>query len=102
MNRKFLLALVCATPVLLRAQAPLTLDDAVHEALASRVSLEAESERVSVAVGLRNQARAIPNPEFQFQNENLRPGQSYGRDVDTLLMINQPLDVLGRGGSESL
>jgi outer membrane protein TolC len=78
------------------AQAKLTLDDAVREALASRVSLEAESERVSVAVGLRNQARAIPNPEFQFQNENLRPGQTYTRDVDTLAMINQPLDVLGK------
>ena len=45
---------------------------------------------------MRKQAAAIPNPEFQFQNENLRPGQTYGRDVDTLAMINQPLDILGK------
>ena len=96
MNRKFVFALALCAPQLMSAQAKLTLDDAVREALASRVSLEAESERVSVAVGLRNQARAIPNPEFQFQNENLRPGQTYTRDVDTLAMINQPLDVLGK------
>jgi cobalt-zinc-cadmium efflux system outer membrane protein len=38
----------------------------------------------------------FPNPEFQFQNENLRPGQTYGRDVDTLALINQPLDILGK------
>jgi len=49
-----------------------------------------------MAEGLRKQAGLFPNPEFQFQNENLRPGQSYGRDVDTLAMINQPLDVLGK------
>jgi len=51
---------------------------------------------VSAAEGLKKQAGLRPNPEFQFQNENLRPGQTYGRDVDTLAMINQPLDVLGK------
>jgi cobalt-zinc-cadmium efflux system outer membrane protein len=45
---------------------------------------------------LLKQAGALPNPEFQFQNENLRPGETYSRDVDTLAMINQPLDVLGK------
>ena len=58
--------------------------------------LRAEGERVSAAEGLKKQAGLRPNPEFQFQNENLRPGQTYGRDVDTLAMINQPLDVLGK------
>ncbi|MEO8052570.1 MAG: TolC family protein, partial [Acidobacteriota bacterium] len=52
--------------------------------------------RVSAAEGLRKQAGLRPNPEFQFQNENLRPGQSYGRDVDTLVLINQSLDILGK------
>ena len=59
----------------------------------------AESRRASVSPrrrGLKKQAGLRPNPEFQFQNENLRPGQTYGRDVDTLAMINQPLDVLGK------
>src|SRR5437868_2532026 len=45
---------------------------------------------------MRKQAGLRPNPEFQFQNENLRPGQTYGRDVDTLAMINQPLDLVGK------
>jgi cobalt-zinc-cadmium efflux system outer membrane protein len=79
-----------------RAQALLSLQDAVSQALQSRASLKAEAERVMEAEGLRKQAGLYPNPEFQFQNENLRPGQTYGRDVDTLAMINQPLDVLGK------
>jgi outer membrane protein, heavy metal efflux system len=81
---------------LCRAQARLNLQEAVDKALQSRASLKAEAERVTAAEGLRQQAGFFPNPEFQFQNENLRPGQTYGRDVDTLAMINQPLDVLGK------
>jgi outer membrane protein, heavy metal efflux system len=80
------------------AQQPLSLREAVDRALASRPSLKAEAERVNVAQGLRQQAAALPNPEFQFQNENLRPGQTYSRDVDTLAYIVQPLDVLGKRG----
>ncbi|MDP9054923.1 MAG: TolC family protein [Acidobacteriota bacterium] len=74
----------------------LSLDDAVNRALQSRASLKAEAERINVAKGFRRQAQLIANPEFQFQNENLRPGQTYGRDVDTLALINQPLDILGK------
>jgi outer membrane protein TolC len=70
----------------------------VDRALASRPSLKAEAERVTVAEGLRQQAAARPNPEFQFQNENLRPGQTYSRDVDTLAYVVQPLDILGKRG----
>jgi cobalt-zinc-cadmium efflux system outer membrane protein len=79
-----------------RAQAGLSLQDAVNQALQSRASLKAEAERVSAAEGLRRQAGLFPNPEFQFQNENLRPGQTYTRDVDTLAMLSQSLDVLGK------
>ena len=81
---------------LCQAQARLSQEEAVNRALQSRASLRAEGERVSAAEGLKKQAGLRPNPEFQFQNENLRPGQTYGRDVDTLAMINQPLDVLGK------
>jgi len=80
------------------AQQALSLRDAVDRALASRPSLKAEAERVGVAEGMRQQAGALPNPEFQFQNENLRPGQTYSRDVDTLAYVVQPLDVLGKRG----
>jgi outer membrane protein, heavy metal efflux system len=78
------------------AQTRLSLDEAVHRALESRASLKAEAERIAVAQGARKQAGLFPNPEFQFQNENLRPGQTYGRDVDILALINQPLDILGK------
>ncbi|MBV9769220.1 MAG: TolC family protein, partial [Bryobacterales bacterium] len=74
----------------------MSLQDAVNEAVQTRASLKANAEQVNIAEGLRKQAGLLPNPEFQFQNENLRPGQTYGRDVDTLAMINQPLDILGK------
>lgn len=90
-----LIALSCA-PYVCWAQRRLSLQEAVDHALTLRASLKAEAERVTEAQGARTQAGIRPNPEFQFQNENLRPGQTYGRDVDTLAMINQPLDVLGK------
>ena len=88
------ISLVCAQSCF--AQLRLGLEEAVNRALQSRASIKAEAERIPAAQGLRKQAGLYPNPEFQFQNENLRPGQSYGRDVDTLALINQPLDILGK------
>ena len=97
MNRQLILFItVTVLSFQCRAQAPLSLEEAIDRALAARASLKAEAERISIAQGVRRQAALFPNPEFQFQNENLRPGQTYGRDVDTLAMINQPLDVLGK------
>jgi len=80
------------------AQETLTLRQAIDKALASRASLKADAERVSASQGLREQAGAFPNPEFQFQNENLRPGMTYTRDVDILAYVVQPLDLFGRRG----
>ncbi len=80
------------------AQEALSLQQAVDKALDARASLKAEAERVAIAEGVKQQAGALPNPEFQFQNENLRPGQHYGSDVDTLAYVIQPLDVLGKRG----
>src|SRR5258706_11150210 len=80
------------------AQTRLSLREAVDRALESRASLKAETERIASAEGLKQQAAAWPNPEFQFQNENLRPGQDYANDVDTLAYFIQPLDILGKRG----
>lgn len=91
----FVLFLVLA-PAVCRGQAPLTLQDAVDTAMRSRALLQAEGERVQAAEGRRRQAGLLPNPEFQFGNENLRPGQTYSRDVDTLAYVTWPLDVLGK------
>lgn len=91
-----LAAVALALPAPVAAQTQLNLAEAVSQSLRSRPSLQAEAERIGAAEGLRKQAGVIANPEFQFQNENLRPGQTYGRDVDTLALINQPLDILGK------
>ncbi len=80
------------------AQEALTLQQAVDRAVEARASLKAEAERVVIAQGVRQQAGARPNPEVQFQTENLRPGMHYGTDVDTLAYVIQPLDVLGKRG----
>lgn len=87
-------ALTVATPC--RAQSTLSLQEAVNKALESRASLKADAERVSIAQGLEKQARLIANPLLQFENQNLRPGQTYTRDVDMYAYLTQPLDVFGK------
>ena len=90
------LAFLGCAPWLCCGQTTLSLDEAVRQALESRPLIKAEAERITAAEALKAQARLRPNPEFQFQNENLRPGQTYGRDVDTLAIFSQPLDILGK------
>ena len=72
------------------------MQEAVDRALQRRPALKAEAERVNAAKGARDQAGEFGNPDLLFQNENLRPGQAYARDVDTLAYITQPLDLLGK------
>ena len=86
-------------PATCRAQTALSLQQAVDGALGSRALLKAETERVAGAEGRRQQAGLMPNPELQFSNENLRPGQTYSRDVDTLATVTWPLDIFGKRGS---
>lgn len=91
-----LAVLVFGAPSVCGAQSRLSLEEAVDTALRSRALLKAEAERVTVAEGRKRQAGLAPNPEFQFSNENLRPGQTYSRDVDTLAYVTWPLDILGK------
>jgi len=79
-----------------RAQETLTLQQAVTKALDSSAALRAEAERISAAQGVEKQSRMVANPTFQFENQNLRPGQTYSRDVDTYAYLTQPLDILGK------
>jgi outer membrane protein, heavy metal efflux system len=79
-----------------RAQTRLSLQEAVGKALESRASLKAALDQVSVAQGVERQSGLFANPTFQFENQNLRPGQTYTRDVDTYAYLTQPLDVLGK------
>ena len=97
-RRGILILLLFFTASLLdcRAQSTLSLQEAVTRALDSRASLKAEAERISAARGFEKQSALIPNPTFQFENQNLRPGQDYTRDVDTYAFLTQPLDLLGK------
>src|SRR4051812_42461561 len=79
-----------------QAQARLGLQEAVNKALESRPLLKAASEAVAAAQGAERQAGVIVNPTFNFENQNLRPGQTYSRDVDTYAYVSQPLDILGK------
>ena len=72
------------------------MQEAVNKALESRASLKAEAEQISIAQGLEKQARLIPNPVLQLENQNLRPGRNLSTDVDTYAYLTQPLDVLGK------
>jgi outer membrane protein TolC len=72
------------------------LQDAVDKALEARASLKAEVERISEAQAVRKQAGLISNPVLQLENQNLRPSQTYTRDVDSYAFLTQPLDVLGK------
>jgi cobalt-zinc-cadmium efflux system outer membrane protein len=87
---------VFLVPTPCHAQWKLSLQEAVSKALESSASLKAEAERVSIAQGLEKQAGLIANPVLQFENQNLRPGQTYTRDVDTYAYLTQPLDLLGK------
>ena len=81
------------------AQAPLSLREAVDSALRSRPDLKASTEQIAVARGRQRQSGLWSNPNFQFSNENLRPGQHYSQDVDTNALFTQRLDVLGKRGA---
>jgi outer membrane protein TolC len=78
------------------AQSGLSLQEAVDKALEARASLKAEAERISEAQAVKKQAGLIANPVLQLENQNLRPGQTYARDVDSYAFLTQPLDVLGK------
>ena len=85
-----------ARPTSAGAQTPLSLSQAIDRALQQQPALKAVAERIEAARGLRDQAGRLPNPDFVFQNENLRPGQSYTRDVDTMTYITQPIELFGK------
>jgi cobalt-zinc-cadmium efflux system outer membrane protein len=91
-----LLFLILSVAAPAHAQSKLSLQEAVNKAFQSRASLKAEAERTAIAQGFEKQAELIANPVFQFENQNLRPGQTYTRDVDTYAYFTQPLDVLGK------
>lgn len=79
------------------AQAPLSLDDAVREALKQRPELHAAEQRVDAGNDLRRQAALIPNPRLFLQSENIRASDfDYGRDADTFAYVSEVFETSGR------
>src|SRR5207247_1290062 len=85
-------SLAVLVPLPCQAQTPLDLRQAIETALRSRPDLKASSEAISAAQGRQRQAGLWSNPDFQFSNENLRPGQHYWQDVDIHARVTQRLD----------
>jgi|ERR1700730_8608210 outer membrane protein TolC len=56
----------------IQAQTPLSIEDAVSQALLNRPELRAASERLIASKHLQTQAKLRPNPRFYFQTEDLR------------------------------
>jgi cobalt-zinc-cadmium efflux system outer membrane protein len=90
---------VCfAAPV--SAQTPLTLSDAIREALDHHPALAAAAHRISASEGLLRQAGQRPNPRATVQIENLRawgqPGFSYPTDTDNFAYVSQSFETAGK------
>ncbi len=79
----------------MRAQAPLTLEEAVASALKQHPLLQASEERVAVAEGQRRQAELRLNPRLVLQSENTRPqsGFSYSQDTDNFAYLQQTFET---------
>lgn len=89
-----------AVPRSLQAQGnSLSLDAAVTEALRARPSLMAAEQQISAAEARRRQAGARANAQFEFSSENLRLGEPYSPNADTMAVLTQPLDIVGKRGA---
>ncbi len=89
------------TPALFcQARVPLTLTDAVSQAMASNPRMAVVTARVGVAEGLRGQAGLSPNPRLIVQLENTRfwgsPSFSYPRDTATYAFVAQTFETGGK------
>jgi outer membrane protein, heavy metal efflux system len=95
-------AFVLAIAPALSGQTPLTLRDAVSQALASHPALAAATARLNVAEGLRKQAGLSPNPRLIVQLENTRfwgtPAFSYPADTQTYAYVAQTVETAGKRG----
>ena len=74
-------------------QSPLTLDQAIAEALKAEPDLQAARAELDVSRGERRQAAARPNPELSVEQRE----QAGGADRQTAIAIDVPLDLFRRG-----
>ncbi len=89
-----------AAPVMAIAQAPaaLTLPQALHRALGANARLVAADREIGMADGRRTQARAIPNPQAEFELDNALGSRDYRglRSAETTLQLSQLIELGGK------
>jgi cobalt-zinc-cadmium efflux system outer membrane protein len=95
---KWLAALL---PLVALAQEPLSLRDAVAEALARHPALGAAAGRISVSEGERRQAALPPNPSLVLQSENTRlygstPAHVWWRDSENFAFLQNVFETAGK------
>ncbi len=99
MPKRALLAALCVVAAA-SAQEPLSLRDAVGQALHTHAALTAGSERVAASAALRDQAALRLNPRAFFQAENLRsggePAFDFSQHADTYGYFSQTLETAGK------
>jgi cobalt-zinc-cadmium efflux system outer membrane protein len=82
------------------AQTPLSLDQALAEALSKHPAIAAAAARIDSARGLARQAGLAPNPKLILQHENARPyggtSQIFWRDTDSFAYLQQTFETAGR------
>ncbi len=85
------------------AQVPLTLADAVSQALRDNPQVATAAARVAVAEGLRHQAGLGPNPRLFIQTEGIAPDPtiphnsfSYPRDADNYIFLSHTIETGGK------
>jgi cobalt-zinc-cadmium efflux system outer membrane protein len=95
-------SVVLAASVLLAAaaraqEAPrFTLAEAQSRARAASPELAAAREAIAAATGMELQARALPNPTFNYGREETK--DSGRTNSQTIAMFEQPLELTGRRG----
>jgi cobalt-zinc-cadmium efflux system outer membrane protein len=81
----------------IQAQTPLSIEDAVSQALLNRPELRAASERLIASKHLQTQAKLLPNPRFYFQTEDLRASNfDFAKDSETYAYASELIETSGR------
>ena len=81
----------------IQAQTPLSIEDAVSQALLNRPELRTASERLIASKHLQTQAKLLPNPRFYFQTEDLRASNfDFAKDSETYAYASELIETSGR------
>jgi outer membrane protein, heavy metal efflux system len=106
MNKIFVGAalLLTASACMAQTSTPLSLAQAVDQAIRQRPEIRAAASRARAGEALRQQSKALVNPRLVLQSEDLRASNfAFGKDDETYGYIFQHFETSGaRGAREAL